>query len=451
MYKDKKIHLIGIGGVSMSGIAYMLQNLGAIVTGSDSAESNYTNNLINSGIHVVIGSNTNLIDKADIIVYSAAIKDTDKELSHAIKINKERYERAEFLGKLTKVYTNCLCISGTHGKSTTTGMVSNIFLEAKLDPTISIGADLPIINSNIHIGNNDYLIMEACEYVDSFLHFHPTGAIVTNIDNDHLDYFKNLENIKKSFGKFANLIPNAGYLVVNNDDVNSESLINTNTNIITYGINNNSNFNAKNIIYNNIGTLSYDLYKNNEFIDTINLHVTGVHNVYNSLAAIALCSNYINNIDTIKNGLEKFTGVGRRFEFICKYNNALIYDDYAHHPTELKTTLDSVKNINCKNNYAVFQCHTYSRTKKHLESFADILSEFDNIIIAPIYAAREENIYNVKEEDLVNLINKKNKNVIYLDSFEKITEHLKKVIKEDDLVITIGAGPINKVAESFKE
>lgn len=447
MYKNKKIHLIGIGGVSMSGIAYMLKDMGAIVTGSDANSSALTSKLIKDGINVCIGSDVTLIKNADIIVYTAAIKETDTELSEAIKLDKKRYERAVFLGELSKLYSNCLCISGTHGKSTTTGLVSNIFIEANLNPTISIGANLPIINSNIYIGSKDYLIMESCEYVDSFLHFFPTSSIITNIDNDHLDYFHNLDNIKKSFKKYSEIIPSNGYLIINNDDDNSKELLDTKTNVITYGINNNSLVMAKNISYTNLGYPIYDLYVDNKYIITINLNITGLHNIYNSLSAVALSMNYISDFEIIKKGIEKYTGVGRRFEFIGKYNEALVYDDYAHHPTEIKTTLDSAKKFSSKNNYAIFQAHTYSRTKEHLEDFADVLSNFDNIIIAPIFAAREENIYNVTENDLVNLIKEKNNNVVYIESFDKIVDYLKENVKKDDLVITIGAGPINEVAK----
>lgn len=451
MFKNKKIHLIGIGGVSMSGLAYMLKDMGAIVTGSDSNESKLTKKLVNNGFEIVIGSNKNFVNNADIIVYTAAIKETDTELSFAIKNNKERYERAEFLGMLSKLYKNCLCIAGTHGKSTTTGLVSSIFLEAKLNPTISIGANLPSIDGNIYIGSKDYLIMESCEYVDSFLHFHPTSSIITNVDNDHLDYFHNLDNIKKSFEKYSSLVPENGYLIINNDDENSKELLNNKTNIITYAINNNADFTAKNISFNEFGYPVFDVYYNDKYLTTLNLNITGEHNIYNSLAAFALSNNYINDFETIKKGIESYKGVGRRFEFIGNYNDALIYDDYAHHPTEVATTLNSAKNIKSNKNYVVFQGHTYSRTKEHLSEFASILAKFDNIIIAPIYGAREINTYNVKEEDLVNLIKEENDHVIYLETFEKIESHLKNILQPNDLVITVGAGPINQVAENIKE
>lgn len=452
MYNNKNIHLIGIGGVSMSGIAIILKDLGANVTGSDSTQSIITDMLVEKGIPVTIGSDKNNILNTEIVIYTSSIKDSDIELSFAKELNKEIFERAVILGRLSKEYTNRICITGTHGKSTTTGLVSNIFLEASLNPTISIGATLPAIKSNIHIGTKENIILETCEYTDSFLNFYPTSAIITNIDNDHLDYFKDLNHIKNSFKKFTNLIPDYGYLIVNNDDENSLDLqIDINCNMITYGINNESNFTAKNININENGFSCYDLYINNSYKCNIILNIRGQHNIYNSLAAIALSSNYVTDFNSIKKGIEKYTGVGRRFEYIGKYNEALIYDDYAHHPTEIKTTLESARNFGNKNTYAIFQGHTYSRTKEHINEFTEILSKFDNIIIAPIYAARENNIYNIKEEDLVTLIKKENNNVLYIDSFDKIIKHLKETVKENDLVITIGAGPINEVANNLKE
>lgn len=450
MFQNKTIHFIGIGGISMSGIAMIAKSLGAKVTGSDIAESELTENLKKEGMIINYGHHAEMIDNADIVVYTAAIHEDDPERIETKKLNKENYERAEFLGIISKEYQNCLCISGTHGKSTTTGMVSLIFLEAKLNPTIQIGAMLSQINGNTYIGDNNYLIMESCEYVDSFLHFHPTGIIITNIDNDHLDYFKNLDNIKKSFNKYVNLLPENGILIKNNDDTNSNNVESGyEGKIITYGIKNNSDYMAKNISKNDLGHYSFDIYYHDELLTTINLNINGYHNIYNTLAAFALSYNYIKDINTIKNGLEKYRGVGRRFEYLGTYNGAYIYDDYAHHPTEIKTTLTSVKEVKHNKDYCIFQSHTYSRTKEHLDAFADVLSKFDNIIIAPIYPAREINTFNISEDMLVDKIKGKNPNVIYLDSFAKITDYIKDNVQEKDLVITVGAGPVNKISQDL--
>ena len=452
MFKDKTIHFIGIGGISMSGIAKITESLGAKITGSDITPSSITENLIKEGIDVKYDHHPEMINNADIVIYTAAIKDDDPELVRSRKLNKTCYERAEFLGIISQSYENCLCISGTHGKSTTTGMVASVFLEANLDPTIQIGAILPSINSNTRIGDKKYFIMEACEYVDSFLHFHPTAIIITNIDNDHLDYFKNLDNIKKSFNKYVNLLNDSGILVKNNDDINSQNVeCNYQGKIITYGIKNEALYQAKDIKCDQFGHYQFNLYYQNKLITDINLNVFGYHNIYNAMAAFALCANYVTDINIIKKGLEKYRGVGRRFEYLGKYNNALIYDDYAHHPTEIKTVIDSVKQIKHQRNYVIFQSHTYSRTKEHLNEFAQVLAEFDNIIIAPIYPARETNIYNIKEEMLVDKIKKKNPHVIYLDTFAKITDYIKENVHDGDIVITVGAGPVNKIAKDLTE
>ena len=351
-----------------------------------------------------------------------------------------------------KEYKNCLCVSGTHGKSTTTGMLSIIFLEAQLNPTIQVGAIMPWLNSNTHIGSHEYFILEACEYVDSFLNFHPTSAIITNIDNDHLDYFKNLDNIKKSFYKYVSLLPENGYLVKNNDDENSKELdMHTKAHVITYGIKNKANYMAQNIKANDLGHMSYDLYKDDKYLLTINLSINGYHNVYNSLAAFALADAYNIDKEIIKKALEKYTGVGRRFEYLGNYHGALIYDDYAHHPKEIKTTLESVKSVKHNSSWAIFQSHTFSRTKEHLNDFASVLANFDHIIIAKIYPAREINTFNISEDVLVEKIEETNKSVIYIDDFDKIVDYLKENIKSDDLVITIGAGPINYVSKKLIE
>lgn len=447
MFNNKRIHFVGIGGVSMSGIAEILLTKGAIITGSDIQENKPVKLLRDKGVEISIGENPNLIDNADIVVYTAAISENNQEMIRAKKLNKEMYERAKFLGLLTKEYEHVLCISGTHGKSTTTGMVASCFLEDKKNPTIQIGAFLPKIKSNYYVGDNKYFIMEACEYVDSFLSFFPTSEIILNIDDDHLDYFKNMDNVKKSFTKYINLLPNNGNLILNIDDENINDLkLPENINILTYGINNNANITAKNISYDELGYPNFDVYYNDEFYINLHLSVLGNHNIYNALATTCLCIIHNINKESITKGINEYVGVERRFEYIGTYNeNILVYDDYAHHPTEIKATLNSAKNIKCQKNWAIFQSHTYSRTKEHLEEFAEVLKNFDNIIIAPIYPAREINIYNIKESDLVDLIKPYNKNVQYIDSFDNIVTYLKNNLKDNDLVITIGAGPVNEV------
>ena len=451
MFKNKKIHMIGIGGISMSGIAKILLSFDCQITGYDATKTDLTKDLEEKGIKVSYTPCLENVENADIVVYTAAIPKDNEELVHAKKLNKELYERSVFFGLMMKDYKNVLCICGTHGKSTTTGMVSTIFMEAEKNPTIQIGAILPIIGGNEHVGSKEFFIAEACEYVDSFLDFFPTAEIILDIDNDHLDYFKNLDNIIHSFKRFTNLLPENGILVVNSDDENALMAVKDyDKKIITYGINNQAMYMAKDIVFDNFGHPTYKLYVNNEYKLDISLNVSGNHNVLNSLAATALSHQYNIELDTIKKALYNYHGVGRRFEMLGKCNGALVYDDYAHHPSEIKTTYDSVKKTPHKHEYAVFQGHTFSRTKDHLEEFANILSKFENVIIAKIYPARETNIYNVHEEDLVELIKKNgNNNAIYLDSFDKIVDYLKANVQKDDLVITIGAGPINEVANEL--
>lgn len=443
----KNIHLIGIGGASMYAIAAMLKNDGKTVSGSDMQASEHTKYLEGIGIPVIIGHDTNAIKNAQLVIYTAAIHDDDPELSYARKNNIECVERAIFLGEYTKQYENLICISGTHGKSTTTSMVASVFLEAGLNPTIHIGASLKKIHGNYYIGDKKYFILEACEYVDSFLYFHPTSEIILNIDDDHLDYFKTVLNTKKSFQKYIDLLPNDGYLVINNDDDNIRDLKVTHKDTLTYGIENEANMVAKNIQYSNLVFPTFDVYYNNQYLDTFTLGVLGRHNIMNALATTLMCMNYQIDISIIKKALKEFRGVGRRFEYLGEYHGAHLFDDFAHHPTEIMATYNSSKSIKHHETWAVFQSHTYSRTYEHLEEFAHVLSKFDHVIICDIYPARETNIWNVKEDDLVNLIKKRNSEVVHISTYQKIAEYLKEHVKTDDLILTIGAGPINQVAE----
>lgn len=448
----KNIHLIGIGGASMYCIAAQLHHDRKNITGSDMQESDNTNYLKSLGIDIAIGHNIDLLKKSDLVIYTAAIPDDDIELVYAKEHNIECVERAVFLGEYTKDYENLICISGTHGKSTTTSMVASVFLEAELNPTIQIGASLKKINGNFYIGGKKYFVLEACEYVDSFLNFHPTSEIILNIDNDHLDYFGKLKNVKKSFKKYVELLPESGYLVVNIDDENTQELIHLKQNVTTYGIENDKAIvQAKNITISDFGYPSFDCFVNNEYLETFHLSVFGKHNVLNALATISMALNYNISTEVIKKALKEFTGVGRRFEYLGEYKGAHLFDDFAHHPTEIWSTYNSSKRIRHNETWAVFQSHTYSRTVEHLSEFAEVLAKFDNVIICDIYPAREENIWNVKESDLVDLISKKNKNVKHIPTYSEIAIYLKDKIKENDLVITIGAGPVNKVAKLLLE
>lgn len=445
--KYKNIHMIGIGGVSMSGIAAILQNFGFQVTGSDLADSDAVSELQKKGIKVTIGHSLEDVANADAVVYSAAVKQDDPEMLEAKRLGIETIERADFLGALTRCYKDTICISGTHGKTTTTSMVSLCFLEALKDPSIQVGAFLKPLNGNYKVGNSEHFIIEACEYVESFLKFSPKAEIILNIDNDHLDYFKNLENIKNAFVKYVHLLPDDGILVLNGDDHNCLDLANeTKAKSITYGINNkNTDFFAVNIVFDNDGFAEFDVYNKDKFYDRIKLHVPGMHNVLNALACIALCDAYGIDNESIKNALLKFTGANRRFEFKGKVNGASIYDDYGHHPTEIIATAKSLMNKKYNKSWVIFQPHTYSRTKNLLTDFAKALLNFDNIILLDIYAAREKNTYGISSQDLADKIISLGKDAKYFPEFDDCVDYLKNNVKDGDIVMTLGAGTVTKI------
>ncbi len=445
--KYNRIHMIGIGGVSMSGIAEILNNLGITVTGSDMSQSIITDKLIENGLEVTIGHNLENVAKADAVIYSAAIKDTDPEILKAKELNIPIIERCDFLGLLTRAFNNTIGISGTHGKTTTTSLVSLCFIEAGLDPNVQVGALLKAIDGNYRIGDSEHFIIEACEYVESFLKFSPKAEIVLDIDNDHLDYFKNFENIKNAFIKYVKLIPDDGLLVVNGDDINCLDLPKyTKAKCLTYGITNkHTDFFAVNIVFDENGFPEFDVYSKDEFYARVKLSIPGMHNVLNSLACIALCNEYGIDKKYILSALKKFTGANRRFEYVGTIRGANIFDDYGHHPTEIVATAKALMNKKYNKSWVVFQPHTYSRTKSLLEDFAKALLNFDNIIVTDIYAARENNIYGVSSEDLVNKICSLGKKAIYISDFNDIVNYLKENIQEKDIILTLGAGTVTNI------
>ncbi len=446
--KYKKIHMIGIGGVSMSGIADILKNWGFTVTGSDLSNSESVQNLLENNIKVTIGHNLEDVANSDVVIYSAAIKQDDPEMVEARRLNIPTIERADFLGDLTRCYKDTICISGTHGKTTTTSMISLCFLEAQKDPSIQVGAFLNALNGNYRVGKSEHFIIEACEYVESFLKFSPKAEIILNIDNDHLDYFKNLDNIKKAFAKYVKLLPDDGLLILNGDDDNCKELPSlTKAKTITYGINNkNTNFFATNITFDDDGFPEFDVYHNNNLFGKFKLSVPGIHNILNALSCIALCTEYDISKEDIKKALIKFTGAHRRFEFKGKINNiASVYDDYAHHPTEIFATAKSLSHKNFNKSWVVFQPHTYSRTKNLLEDFAKVLLNFDNIIILDIYAARETNTYGITSKELVNKIHEFGKEAKYIPDFNECADYIKNNVEENDIVITLGAGTVTQI------
>lgn len=444
------IHFIGIGGISMSGLSEILHNLGFVISGSNINSSNITNNLINKGYNVYIGHDASYLDGVDAVVYTAAVKEDNCEIIRAKELGLPIIERSTLLGEIMRKYKYSIGVSGTHGKTTTTSMVSLIFLESNLDPTITVGGELNAIGGNLKIGQSEYFIAEACEYVDSFLQFHPFAAIITNIDADHLDYFKDIEQITSSFTKYANLIPQDGYLIANIDDERVKKVCDSvNCNVVTYGINNESHFLAINIEFDVNGFAEFQVVHNNEILGQINLSVPGIHNVYNSLGAIACSMSLGVTFDNCKIGLAKFTGTKRRFEYKGSFNNVTVVDDYAHHPTEIKATLSAAKNYPHNNIWCIFQPHLYSRTKLLLNEFTEAFDNADKIIVADIYAAREKDTGEISSLDLVTNLKARGKDAIHISDFETIKSYILNNTSTNDLVLTMGAGDIFKVGEEL--
>lgn len=447
--KYKKIHMIGIGGVSMSGIAEILHSWGFEVSGSNNSTNENTDKLLKAGIPVKIGHEAKNVIGNDVVVYTAAISQDNPELLQAKKLNIPTIERSSFLGELTRCFKDTITVAGTHGKTTTTSMVSLCFLEAQKDPTIQVGATLPEISGNYLVGNSEHFIIESCEYVESFLKFSPKSEIILNIDNDHLDYFKNFDNIKNAFIKYVKLLPDDGLLIVNGDDSNCLDLLqHTNAKCLTYGITNkNTDFFAVNIVFDDNGYPEFDVYKKNSLFGRFKLSVPGIHNILNSLGCIALCSEYGLSIEHIQSALLKFKGACRRFEFKGSVNGANVYDDYGHHPTEILATAKALMSKKYNKSWVVFQPHTYSRTKELLLEFSQALLNFDNIIILDIYAAREINTYGISSLDLANKIKEFGKNALYIPKFEECTSYLKSNVDVGDIVLTLGAGTVTQIGD----
>lgn len=453
--KYKHIHLIGIGGVSMSAIAETLNNWNYLVTGSDITQSIITDNLNKHGIKTVIGHDLENSKKADLIIYSAAISDNDPEMIIAKENNIPLIDRGNFVGYLTRLYKEAICISGTHGKTTATSMLSICFINGGLDPTIEVGAILDSIGGNYRIGNSEYFILESCEYKGNFLKFTPNTAIILNIDNDHLDYYKTFDNIKKAFTDFALKVEDDGLVVANADDINCYNLKNiVKSKFISYGIENkDADFVAKNIKFNDNGFANFDVYKNNNFYENIELSVAGKHNVLNALACIAVSDYYRISKEVIKNSLKSFTGAERRLEYKGTLNakNVPIFDDYAHHPTEITATANSIKNKKYNKSWVIFQPHTFSRTKLLLDDFANALSNFDNVVLLDIYAAREKNTLEISSNDLANRMKELGKEALYIPDFEKAINYVKENVKDNDIIITLGAGTVTNIGPMMLE
>ncbi|NLP17099.1 MAG: UDP-N-acetylmuramate--L-alanine ligase [Clostridiales bacterium] len=454
-----RIHFIGIGGISMSGFAEYLHNLGYKVSGSDSHKSKITEHLRDLGIEVFYGQRKgNIKSDIDVVVYTAAISNDNEELVAVREMGIPALNRAELIGQLMLNFGDSIAISGTHGKTTVTSMLSMIFVDGNLDPTISVGGILNAIGGNMRMGDTDHFIVEACEYMNSFLEFNPHKGVILNIDEDHMDFFKDLDDIRKSFHLFAKKIPKDGQLYINAEIPNYEEITrDLDCEVLTYGISdpayrtNNLTYDiaADNIKSYNMTGHSFDLYYKGEYIDNIRLNVIGVHNISNSLPAIGISLQEKIPIDSIKNSLMNFKGAERRFEYKGTVGGVKIVDDYAHHPTEITATLSVAKSYTDKTLWCVFQPHTYSRTRRFLKDFAKALSLADKIVLADIYASREKNPGDISSRDLAKELEKLGKEVYYFPSFDEIENFLLENCINGDLLITMGAGDIVTVGESL--
>lgn len=445
------IYFIGIGGISMSGLAEILASRGHQVSGTDVKETAVTKHLQSLGIHINFGHRAeNITDDITLVVYTAAIHDDNPELRAAHEKGIRIMDRAHLLGQIMDEYHDSVAVSGTHGKTTTTSMVSEILLAAEKDPTITVGGILPTIGSNLRIGNSPYFVAEACEYFDSFLQFNPFIAIILNVESDHLDYFKTLENIRRSFHAFAQRVPDKGLLVISEKIDHVEELTDGLTcHVETFGLSEKANWRAENIVHEADGRNSFDVYHNGEFFTTIHLHIPGEHNITNALAAIGASAFLGAAPEDCVKGLHHYTGTERRFQLKGKKDGITVIDDYAHHPTEIKAALAAAQNVQHNTTWCVFQPHTFSRTRFLFDEFGEAFGDADEIIIADIFAARETDDGTVSAAQLADRIAQTGKSARYVGDFAAIEAYLHEHCKSGDLLMTVGAGDVYKIGENF--
>ncbi|MBE5875738.1 MAG: UDP-N-acetylmuramate--L-alanine ligase [Lachnospiraceae bacterium] len=445
------IHFMGIGGISMSGLAEVLLDAGFSISGSDDRKSLLTEHLASLGAKISYGLRAeNITQDIDLVVYTAAISADNAEYAEAVSKGIPMMSRAVLLGQIMKNYKTPIAISGTHGKTTTTSMVSEVLLAADADPTLSIGGILKSIGGNIRVGKSEYFVTEACEYTNSFLSFFPRISIILNIEEDHMDFFKDIHEIRDSFHRFARLLPNDGYLILNSGIENYRELTSDLTcDVITFGKDASSDYSYTDLSYDEFGRPSFTLLKKGEPQYKVSLGVVGEHNVLNSLSVIALMDILGMNTETVLTALNRFTGTDRRFEVKGKIGGITILDDYAHHPTEIEATLKAAVNYPHNKLWCIFQPHTYTRTKAFLSDFAKALSLADEIVLTDIYAAREKNTIGITSDDLRKEIEKLGKLCHYFHSFDEIENFLLENCINGDLLITMGAGDVVKIGENL--
>lgn len=445
------VHFIGIGGISMSGLAEILLEKGFTISGSDSKESDLTDILTSKGATIFYGQKAeNIIPGIQLVVYTAAIHEDNPEFAEAKAQQLPMLSRAQLLGQIMDNYEKSIAVAGTHGKTTTTSMISEILMAAKADPTISVGGILPSIGGNLRVGASSVFVSEACEYTNSFLNFRPKYSIILNVEAEHLDFFKDLDDIRHSFRKFAGNTLADGATIINGEISNYEELThNLPQEIITYGFDSSFDFYATDVTYNEKACPAFTVMHHDKKVADIQLSVPGRHNASNALAAAALAVTMGLDTDAIVRGLDAFGGANRRFQYKGTVDGVTVIDDYAHHPTEIRATLSAAQNYPHQRLVLVFQPHTYSRTKAFLDDFADVLSMADVVVLADIFAAREKNTYGVSSKDILTRLKAKGTEAYYFPSFEEIEKFLLKKCVNGDLLITMGAGNVVEIGEAL--
>ena len=447
------IHFIGIGGISMSGLAEILSEEHFTVSGSDAKESDLTRHLEHLGIKVYYGQTAaNITDDIDLVVYTAAIHEDNPEFACAREKGIPMMPRAELLGQIMDNYRNSIAVAGTHGKTTTTSMISQILLAAKCDPTITVGGILKALDGNLRVGKSDFFLSEACEYTNSFLHFYPKYSIILNIEAEHLDFFKDIQDIRHSFHQFASNTREDGAIIINGDIPDyTEITAGLKPQVITFGLSDSCTFHPADITFDEKACASFTAMKGQEALMKVTLHVPGMHNVSNALAAIAMADDLGLAADAVAKGLSDFGGADRRFQYKGCVDGVTIIDDYAHHPTEIRATLTAAKNYPHKRLVLCFQPHTYSRTRTLWKEFTEAFDGVDELILTHIYPAREVFDGVTRCEDLAEDIKKRGVSVRYIDSFEEIEDFLKENLAPGDIAFTMGAGDVVEIADKLTE
>ena len=445
------VYFMGIGGISMSGLAEILLKEGFTISGSDMNKSALTTQLEGKGIKIFYGQVAeNITLDIDLVVYTAAIREDNEEWIAAKNANIPMLTRAQLLGQIMDNYNKSIAVAGTHGKTTTTSMISQVLLEANTDPTITVGGILSAIEGNLRVGNSEVFISEACEYTNSFLNFRPKYSIILNVEAEHLDFFKDLNDVRNSFKKFAANTRKDGATIINGEIENYEELTaGLPHQVISYGLDPRFDYYAENITFDECACGMFTAMHNGQAIMKVHLNVPGMHNVSNALACIALADLMELPQEEVIVGLRKFGGANRRFQYKGTVDGVTIIDDYAHHPTEIQATLDAAANYPHERLVLVFQPHTYSRTKAFLQEFADVLSQADILVLADIYAAREKNTIGISSEDLLALVKEKGCECYYFPTFDEIENFLLKNCMNGDLLITMGAGNVVEIGETL--